>query len=1522
MNEPSNSDSKSTTRPTAIVGIGAGAGASDALKEVLGRIPGGAGLAIVIAQPMDTSDSDVQVELITPLTEMRVKLLPEVPTELQRDTIYVIPQRGVVEGSDGQFSARREADPKSRSGVIDRLFRAMADSSGLPMAGIVLSGDGADGTLGLAAIRDAGGMTLAQLPETANRDEMPRSAAGSADLALAPDKIAEELQAFVEYVGKPKVDAREESWSQQIEANIPRVCDALLAATDYEFRHYKRQTLVRRIARRMHVLRIDDADEYLRRVQQDREEAHSLFRELLVSVTAFFRDSDAFATVSQHVVPKLFERRSGDEAIRVWVPGCATGQEAYTLAMLMVEERDKQGGDVEIQLFATDIDQRALNVARDGAYPLSIAEEMSEQRLERFFTKTGKQYVVTKQLRDMCVFSVHNLISDPPFSQMDLISCRNLLIYLGQPLQLKLIPLFHFALRPHGYLLLGPSENLTSHSDIFRSVDKRHRISQRKPGPTRAGELVAGRLGGRPQEPSTPSSSEVDVHAIAQRIVLHEFSPPYAVVNEDVQLLYTSTGLQRFFEFPDGQFANSAIKIAKAGLRSGLRAAFRESKETLRTVVRDDLTLRTGETIHRIKLTVQPMPEAGEDAGLFMLIFQDCGVVTDPRGDTTFLPEAEATVQRLEQELERTRIDLESTVQDLETSNEELKSSNEELRSLNEELQSANEELETSKEETQTGMEALARARRDLQNLMDGTRIATIFLDLQGRIKSFTPSVTEIYNVKDGDVGRPLADITFRTVDMPPLPDVETLHDGPEIVEDELQALDGGWFSRRVLPYSYGDAPDGVILTFVDITARKRDEIRLATRLAVVELLTEASSFEAVTPQLLKRLRQSLEAEVCALWVVDRQADNLYCTEVEIREPTEENRQFVDLSRELRFGSEKGLPGRVWSTNEPCWINDISIPECVPGLHFERHSQAKRAGLFGGMAMPISSGKRFYGVIEFFASRSLRREHSLLELLRDVGREISQFIEAKRLDDRFRNEEARKTAILESALDCIITMNIDGRVVDFNSVAEQTFGYARSDVVGQRLAEKLIPEEYRERHERGLHRFLSTGDSKLLGERAELVAQRADGSLFPIELAINVAHERDGTPFFTAYLRDITLRKEREAAIEAANRAKTEFVANMSHEIRTPMTAVLGYADLLLAQEEDPGKLEHLKTIQQNGNFLLEIINDILDLSKIEAGKLEITKEWFSVIELVADIRSMMNVRATEGNLEFTVSFEGTLPEKIESDPKRLRQILINLVGNGIKFTRAGSVCLMVRELDLKGEAGIEFAVIDTGIGISKEQMARLFRPFSQGDASVSRSFGGTGLGLAISRRLVELLGGDITAESKEGEGSTFRFSVPAGDVSKERRVEPTPDNLTVETGLGRTDLCEHRLVCHVLVVDDRRDVRFLSKHLLTNAGATVEEAEDGLQAVDRIKTDNRSTGTIDIVLLDMQMPNLDGYRTARRLRELGFTKPIVALTADAMQSDRDRCLKAGCNDFLSKPIDAEKLIRMVSRLTKSSRPD
>ena len=808
-----------------IVGIGASAGGLEAFKAFFRKLPADVGAAFVVVQHLDPSSKTLLVELLAKLTPLAVVELVQSVTATAGQ-VYVAAPGTIVAVERGVLHPRPATSERQRRASIDEFFRSLAEDQGENAVGVVFSGAGTDGTLGLKALRDAGGLTLAQDPQSARYETMPLSAVstGAVDHVLPPGRIPTEIAAYARYLSATHGGARRDSLQVEIEHALERTCEILRQETGQNFKHYKRSTLVRRVMRRMQVLRIADAERYLEHLEENRAERQALFKELLIGVTAFFRDPAAFEALGELAIAKILAEHAGEGPVRVWVPGCATGEEAYTIAILFAERLQAGGRRPPIQIFATDIDERAVAFARAGTYPQGIAADLSPERLQRFFVKQGSEYQVAKELRELCLFSVHNLISDPPFSRLDLISCRNLLIYLGPHLQRKLIPVFHYSLKPNGYLLLGPSENLARHSELFRAVSTRHRLSQRRPTAIPSPPPLSAR---RPGEEGAPRGLpvEADLGLIAQRILLDEFSPAYALVHEDGQVVFLSERCGRFLTPPAGAFQAQVVKMARPGLKVALRAALADAARSRRKVVHDEVTMQVDAGVQRVTVTVQPMPRLGEDSGLFMVVFQEVGLPSTRQEPRPEGYAADAVVEQLERELSSLREDLETTVQDLEAANEELKSSNEELLSMNEELQSANEELETSKDEVQAANEALARANTDLSNLLESTQIATIFLDEQYRIRGFTPAATEVRNLIRSDIGRPLEHTTHRFRETHALPAYEVVKGTSEPISEELETVDGRWFLRRVAPYRTAEGEvNGAVLTFLDITELKQVE--------------------------------------------------------------------------------------------------------------------------------------------------------------------------------------------------------------------------------------------------------------------------------------------------------------------------------------------------------------------------------------------------------------------------------------------------------------------------------------------------------------------------------------------------------------------------------------------------------------------------------------------------------------------------------------------------------------------------
>jgi two-component system CheB/CheR fusion protein len=837
-----------------VVGLGASAGGLAALEAFFAALPPDPGMAFVVVQHLDPHHKSILLELLQRQTPLRaVQITDGVGVEANR--IYILPPNRDVSLRRGSLHLVEPASTRGLRLPIDFFFRSLAQDQGERAIGIVLSGTGTDGTLGLQAIKGEGGLALVQSPESAEYDGMPRSAltAGAVDALLPPADMPAQLMAYTQHRGRLHGPA-DLLPDAENDGTLARVCAVLRARVGHDFSEYKPTTLRRRVARRMAVAQLDHLDEYLRYLQSTPAEAEILFRDLLIGVTAFFRDPEAFAALAGRVVPALVAR-ANEQQVRIWVPACATGEEAYSLAMLLQEGLDGLPAPGRIQLYATDIDPVAIERARTGLYPESIAADVSAERLARFFTREDSAYRVSNALRSLIVFATQDVLRDPPFSRLDLISCRNLLIYLTGELQEKLVPIFHYALSPDGYLWLGPAESVSEADELFSPVDRKWKIYQRRgaaavvTGPASPAPAAEREPGSRPQR-GRPRQG--DVRAVAEQALLEACVPAAALINAEGRVLYVHGRTGRFLELAPGAARMDLVAMAREGLRLELTTAVHKAT-THRVPVRyEGVRVRTNGEVAVVTLSVRPVPGPPGEPGLFLVLFEDAPPAApgEPVARPLPLADAEQRLADLERQLGAKEAYLQATVEELHAANEELRSANEELQSGNEELQSTNEELETAKEEMQAINEelttvnnelqqkitALGRANDDMANLLASTGIATIFVDHDLRIQRFTPAATQIIRLLGTDVGRPVDDLALRLVGEPGLvQNLRTVLDTLVPIDAQVQTGDGRWFAMRLQPYrTRENVIEGAVLTFVDIGPQKalQDQLAAAARAA------------------------------------------------------------------------------------------------------------------------------------------------------------------------------------------------------------------------------------------------------------------------------------------------------------------------------------------------------------------------------------------------------------------------------------------------------------------------------------------------------------------------------------------------------------------------------------------------------------------------------------------------------------------------------------------------------------------
>ena len=842
-----------------IVGIGASAGGLEALDQFLEGVPAGIGMAFVVVQHLDPTRKGMMPELLQRGTGMNVIQVKD-RTRVRPGCVYVIPPNKDMSILHGVLHLLVPAAARGLRLPIDFFLRSLALDRKERSIGVILSGMGSDGTAGLRTIKEKGGLVLVQEPATAKFDAMPRSAidAGLADIVAPPQLLPEKIIAYLR--GVPQSARAPATLETKTQSGIEKAIILLRAHTGHDFSLYKPNTLYRRIERRMGVHQICQMAAYIRYLQENSQELDLLFKELLIGVTSFFRNPAAWDQMRGKAIPALLVNRSPGHTLRAWVPGCATGEEAYSLAIVFREavEEAKLKGHFTLQIFATDLDRDAIDKARQGVFPESIAGDMSAERLERFFAKEPRGHRVRPEIREMVIFAPQNLLMDPPFTKLDILICRNLLIYLTQDMQRKLLPLFHFSLNPGGILCLGSAESIGEFNDLFTPISSQSRLYRKSesavgPDPVEF-PLSSARFAPPGDRSLPPVKPPLSFQAFADQLVLQQYALPTALVNYNGDILYTSGKTGKYLEPAAGKANWNIFAMARPDLRQELARAFQQALEKKETMVARGLRITTPDGEGFVNLTVEPLQEAAPLRGLVLVVFAE---VPAPLGAKAAHRAGKAAARQgsWSVELERARQELQASRQDMLTSQEVLKSTNEELQSANEELQSTNEELTTSKEEMQSmneelqtlntelqaKVDELSRASSDMKNLLDSTDIATLFLDNHLNVRRFTPQVTKIIKLIPADVGRPITDLASH------LRYPELAADAQEVlrtlasVEKPISTTDGRWFAIRIMPYrTLEDRIDGVVITFANITAAKTLEAQLRAKQAGLEKQVEA----------------------------------------------------------------------------------------------------------------------------------------------------------------------------------------------------------------------------------------------------------------------------------------------------------------------------------------------------------------------------------------------------------------------------------------------------------------------------------------------------------------------------------------------------------------------------------------------------------------------------------------------------------------------------------------------------------
>jgi two-component system CheB/CheR fusion protein len=827
-----------------VVGIGASAGGLEALELFFLHVPAGCDIAFVVIQHLDPTHKSIMSSLLKKYTAMEITEIAD-GMKVEKNRVYLAPPNFNVAIIGNTL---HHVTPEKSHGVnlpIDYFFRSLAEDQAERSIGIILSGTGSDGTLGMREIKGAGGMAMAQAEEQAKFSGMPKSAidTGIVDFVLPAESMPGQL---IRYAKHPYLERAKATTTKppDFQIAIQKILLLIRKKTGHDFSLYKHNTIRRGIERRMALHQMERIAEFLRYLEQNDKEIEALFKELLINVTRFFRDPEAFEELAAKAIPGLFEHKDRAAPFRIWVPGCSTGEEAYSLAILLIEAMEMQKKNFTLQIFASDIDMEAIEAGRSAIYPESISADVSENRLNRFFTKEGASYRVKKQIRECVIFALHDIVKDPPFSRLDLISCRNVLIYMDQALQKKILPVFHYSLADNGILFLGTSESIGDLVTSFATVDTKWKIYRKK-------SITSGRSDYRgfsdrpltvPQSRTLPAAAG-GFRPLGEKVLLENFVPPSVLVNEKFEILYCYGPIDRYLAIPPGEPSLNILRIAREGLRYKLGPALLQARKGTEPVLCNNVCFDDDGSGRSMDITIHPIIEPGDMQRLFLIVFREgpaikaSGLKAGKVSGTALRDDA---VALLEQELKVTRDTLQNTIEALQTANEEFQSTNEELQSTNEELetskeelQSTNEELGTVNSELQHKVDQLMDTGNDVNNLLASTEIASLFLDMGLCIKRFTPAMVKIFRLLGTDIGRSIRDITSTIKSFDICAAAQGVLDTLERREAEVRNEDGRWYTLRIIPYrTMENIIEGVVMTFIDITdlrhaSREQEEARL-----------------------------------------------------------------------------------------------------------------------------------------------------------------------------------------------------------------------------------------------------------------------------------------------------------------------------------------------------------------------------------------------------------------------------------------------------------------------------------------------------------------------------------------------------------------------------------------------------------------------------------------------------------------------------------------------------------------------
>lgn len=1368
-----------------IVGIGASAGGLEALERLFARMPADSGMAFVVIQHLSPDFRSLMDELLARHTRVPI-LKVENGMTVAPNTIYLMPPKTEMIISGGKLLLTDKEPSNNLSLPIDLFFRSLAEDIGSRAVGVVLSGTGSDGSRGVRAIHEAGGLVIAQSEETSKFDGMPRSTieTGLVDFVLAPEEIPQTLVKFSQQA--LGIEAAVDERIATAAENLSTVFSLLRKACGIDFTHYKPNMVSRRIERRLLFNQSLDLAGYIRQLESDPAELNALYKDLLIGVTRFFRDTAAFDRLEKDILPALISRIPENQEIRVWVAGCATGEEAYSLAIVLSEQLRLLQRENPLKIFATDVHRESLEFAGAGKFSEVSITGIRPAWLERYFIKQGNSYQVSPDLRKAVVFAPHNVIRDAPFTKLDLISCRNLLIYLQPAAQRKALSLFHFGLKSQGVLLLGPSESPGELSEEYEVLDPHWKVYRKRRDVRLVNDLP---IATSPYAPSTslPRSSLRGVSPTdsewprISELLLNEVMPPSILLDEQHKVLHSFGGAGKYLAIRDGRHSNDVLALVSGELKLAIGSLLQRVSNEKSPVSFGPIRVGDGADLQWITISARPVLV---DRPRTLVIFtpQSQSVVATTTEPAAIDLPAEQHRELLENELRYTRENLQATVEELETANEELQAtneelvaSNEELQSTNEELHSVNEELYTVNAEYQRKIVELTELTDDIENLLRTTEVGVIFLDRELRIRRFTPPIATLFPLQPQDVGRRLEEFSSAIRHDHLLRDVASVLANGARHESEVEDGQGKSYLLRILPYLTKAGIEGVVLTLVDISTLKRTEAHLARLSSLVE-----NSDEAI-------VSRDLEGRVVSC---NKAAVKLY--------------QYTP--EELIGKSVDSLA----SPEETTGLQELWRKVCREGA--TSHVESKRLRKDGT-------------VVEVLLTLAPIRDarHAIVGVS-DMSHEITQRKHAER-------QLARLALVANRTDNLVVITDAAGKIEWVNDAFSRLTEYPLDEVRGRKPGEFLQGPETDPKVVALMHEYLQRRE----GFNVEVLNYAKSGRKYWIAIeARPVFNEFGAVSGFVAIETDVTQRKQVEKEAREAIERRDRFLAMLSHELRNPLGAIVNAGKVIERGVSDPQCVaQGCGVIQRQSVQMARLLDDLLDVARVTQGKIQLAKETLNLTSLATDVLEIIEPLAAARRQQLDVRIpQGTL--WIQGDRLRLQQIQVNLLTNAVKYTpRCGSIRFLITQEEKEAVIRVE----DSGMGIPHEMLPQIFDLFVQCHETVDRADGGIGVGLTLVRYLVDLHGGAVTAHSDgPGQGSQLTVRLPLTDAP---RPNSSPESAPAQVAEVR----------RIAIIEDNSDSRDMLYSLLRMDGYDVVAARDGIEGLALIQTHQPDVALVDIGL-------------------------------------------------------------------------